>query len=246
VQQIRKRLTYANVMSSIAVFLILGGATAFAAKKIGSHQLKSNSVTTAKIKANAVTTRKIKKEAVGTAKIKNAAVTGEKIAGNTITGANINAETTPFGRVVAKFRGSGNVQVSTTSPTFTNYPLNPTTYTQAAEEDDSFVGAMNITFQSGCELPEGGGSRRATAFVLVDSPNPAEPKNEQIVAIGEVQDEGTGTVSKRLEIGPFIYGRFEPGNPTPHTVSLVVVGSCKTGTTGIVASSGAVDVIGTK
>ena len=31
VKQIRKRLTYANVMSSIAVFLVLGGATAFAA-----------------------------------------------------------------------------------------------------------------------------------------------------------------------------------------------------------------------
>ncbi len=243
-QQIRKRLTYANVMSSIAVFLILGGATAFAAKKIGSNQLKSNSVTTAKIKANAVTTRKIKKNAVTTAKIKNAAVTGEKIAGNTITGANINAETTPFGRVVAKFRGSGNVPVSTTSTTFTNYPLNPTTYTQAAEENDSFVGAMNITFQSECELSAG--FRRATAFVLLDSPNPAEPKNEQIVALGEVVDEGTGTVSKRLEIGPFIFGRFEPGTPTPHTVSLVVQGFCKTGTTGIVASSGAVDVIGTK
>jgi hypothetical protein len=52
VKHIRKRLTYANVMSSIAVFLILGGATAFAAKKIGSNQLKSNSVTTAKIKKN--------------------------------------------------------------------------------------------------------------------------------------------------------------------------------------------------
>jgi hypothetical protein len=79
VKQIRKRLTYANVMSSIAVFLILGGATAVAATKIGSHQLKSNSVTTAKIKANAVTTRKIKKEAVTTAKIKNLAVTNPKL-----------------------------------------------------------------------------------------------------------------------------------------------------------------------
>ena len=35
-KQIRKRLTYANVMSSIAVFLVLGGATAFAASKIGA------------------------------------------------------------------------------------------------------------------------------------------------------------------------------------------------------------------
>ena len=46
---IRKRLTYANVMSSIAVFLILGGATAFAAKKIGSNEIKGNSITTGKI-----------------------------------------------------------------------------------------------------------------------------------------------------------------------------------------------------
>jgi hypothetical protein len=70
VKQIRKRLSYANVMSSIAVFLVLGGGAAFAASKIGSHQLKSNSVTTAKIKKEAVTTAKIKKNAVTGAKVK--------------------------------------------------------------------------------------------------------------------------------------------------------------------------------
>jgi len=84
VKQIRKRLTYANVMSSIAVFLILGGATAFAAKKIGSNQLKANSVTTAKIKKNAVTAKKIRKNAVTTAKIKNDAVTGAKVNESTL------------------------------------------------------------------------------------------------------------------------------------------------------------------
>jgi hypothetical protein len=72
VKQIRKRLTYANVMSSIAVFLVLGGATAVAAKKIGSNQLKANSVTTAKIKKNAVTTAKIKNNAVNGAKVNEA------------------------------------------------------------------------------------------------------------------------------------------------------------------------------
>jgi hypothetical protein len=70
VKQIRKRLTYANVMSSIAVFLILGGATAIAASKIGTSQLKASAVTTGKIKKEAVTTSKIKKEAVTGAKIK--------------------------------------------------------------------------------------------------------------------------------------------------------------------------------
>jgi hypothetical protein len=70
VKHIRKRLTYANVMSSIAVFLILGGATAFAAKKIGTSQIKANAVTTGKIKKEAVTTSKIKKDAVTGAKVK--------------------------------------------------------------------------------------------------------------------------------------------------------------------------------
>jgi hypothetical protein len=72
VKQVRKRLTYANVMSSLAVFLVLGGATAFAAKKIGSNQLKANSVTTAKIKKKAVTTAKIKNNAVTGAKANEA------------------------------------------------------------------------------------------------------------------------------------------------------------------------------
>jgi hypothetical protein len=69
VKQIRKRLTYANVMSSIAVFLVLGGATAIAAKKIGTAQLKAGAVTTGKIKKNAVTTAKIKNNAVTGAKV---------------------------------------------------------------------------------------------------------------------------------------------------------------------------------
>lgn len=63
-KQIRKRLTYSNVMSSLAVFLVLGGATAFAAglakNSVGSKQLKKNAVTSAKIKNGAVTGAKVK------------------------------------------------------------------------------------------------------------------------------------------------------------------------------------------
>jgi hypothetical protein len=73
-KQIRKRWTYANVMSSIAVFLILGGATAFAAAKLGK-----NTVGTKQLKNNAVTTKKIKNGAVTTAKLKDGAVTGAKV-----------------------------------------------------------------------------------------------------------------------------------------------------------------------
>ena len=69
----RKRLTYANVMSSIAVFLVLGGA-AFAAS-----QLPKNSVGSKQLKKNAVTNAKIKKDAVTGAKVKNGSLTGSDI-----------------------------------------------------------------------------------------------------------------------------------------------------------------------
>ena len=71
-RRIRQRLTYANAMSSLAVFLVLGGATAFAATKIGSDQLEANAVLTGKIKREAVTTAKIKKNAVNGAKANEA------------------------------------------------------------------------------------------------------------------------------------------------------------------------------
>jgi hypothetical protein len=93
VKQIRKRVTYANVMSSIAVFLVLGGGAAYAAKKIGTNEIKGNSITTGKIKKNAVTSSKIKKNAITTAKIKNGAVDSSKVKDGSLTGADINAST---------------------------------------------------------------------------------------------------------------------------------------------------------
>jgi hypothetical protein len=91
-KQIRKRLTYANVMSSLAVFLVIGGATAFAAT-----QLPKNSVGSKQLKKNAVTTAKIKKEAVAGGKIKNGAVSESKLADGAVTTNKIgdNAVTTP-------------------------------------------------------------------------------------------------------------------------------------------------------
>jgi hypothetical protein len=83
-KRLRPRLTYANVMSSIAVFLLLGGGAAIAANQLGKNsvgtkQLKKNAVTTADVKKNAITAAKIKKNAITTAKIKKDAVTGAKV-----------------------------------------------------------------------------------------------------------------------------------------------------------------------
>jgi hypothetical protein len=62
--QLRGKLTYANVVSTIALFVALGGATAFAA----SH-LAKNSVGRAQLRANAVTGAKVKDGSLGGADI---------------------------------------------------------------------------------------------------------------------------------------------------------------------------------
>lgn len=80
-KQLRKRLTYANVMSSIAVFLVLGGATAIAAG----------------LAKNSVGTKQLKKNAVTTAKIKNGAVTGAKVKAGSLTASNFAAGQLPAG-----------------------------------------------------------------------------------------------------------------------------------------------------
>lgn len=74
-RKIRTQLTYANVVATLALFVAVSGASAFAATQlarnsVGSRQLKSKSVTTGKLA--------------------NGAVNGAKVAKNSLTGANIN------------------------------------------------------------------------------------------------------------------------------------------------------------
>ena len=73
-KRLADRLTYANVISTLALFLVLTGGAAYAASlgknSVGTKQLKKNSVTAAKIKKNAVTTAQIKNGSVTGAKVK--------------------------------------------------------------------------------------------------------------------------------------------------------------------------------
>lgn len=84
-KRIRQRLTYANVVSSLALFLVLSGGAAYAAKKIGSHELRGGAVTTAKIKRNAVTRSKIEAAAISTAKIAPDALTNGRLADGSVS-----------------------------------------------------------------------------------------------------------------------------------------------------------------
>jgi len=58
-KRVRPKLSYGNVMASIAVFAVLGGGVAWAHGKIGTADLKNNAVTAPKIKAKAVKRAKL-------------------------------------------------------------------------------------------------------------------------------------------------------------------------------------------
>jgi hypothetical protein len=79
------KMTYANVISTICLFLLLGGGAAFAASQlgknsVGSKQLKKNAVTNAKIKKNAVTGGKVKNGSLSGADIDQASLTAVRAA----------------------------------------------------------------------------------------------------------------------------------------------------------------------
>ena len=84
---IGRRLTYANVIATLALFLALGGGAVWAAahntNKIGTGKLKPNAVTAGKIKADAITQSKIRNNAVTNAKLREGAVNLAKIAAGT-------------------------------------------------------------------------------------------------------------------------------------------------------------------
>ena len=112
-----RRLTYANVIATLALFLALGGGAVWAANKqankVGTGKLKPNAVTAGKIKANAVTTSKIRENAVTNAKIREGSVNFGKLATNTLVVAT--ATSSPVG-----VDGPSAVSVSFPSPvTFT-------------------------------------------------------------------------------------------------------------------------------
>jgi hypothetical protein len=107
----KRRLSYANVVSTLALFIALTGASAYATSKlaprsVGEPELRPGAVTAQKIRRNAVTAPKIKAAAIKQGKlaegsvsaakmsinaiasgsIVNGAVTNEKIAADAVTG----------------------------------------------------------------------------------------------------------------------------------------------------------------
>lgn len=196
---VRRRLSYANVIATLALFLALGGGAVWAAGKIDSNRIKANAVTAGKIKRNAVTSVKIRANAVTGAKIKPGAVNFTKFA----AGTNLIAGAT-----------SAPVAASEANPV--NVPLaGPTSFTPQAGTLDLLsveVKGNNlqrdavepceptvVPFVNGSEWEVAGGTLRVRAF----APTPERPTGLAPIAsatgpVGLTSPGATQTVSAKV------------------------------------------------
>ncbi len=142
-KRIHSRLTYANVMSSIAVFLVVAGGSAFAA-----NQLAKNSVGTKQIRTNAVTKAKIKARAVISGKIAVGAVRGNQVAGHSLSSDQIKpASIKPESLEVplAFLASFGGASATVPSGETVAYPLTNATWTQQPEQITVLFGGVQAT-----------------------------------------------------------------------------------------------------
>jgi hypothetical protein len=90
---LRSRLTYANVVATLALFLALGGA-AYAVSKlprnsVGAKQIKKSAVTGIKVRNGSLTGADVKAASLTGAAVKPASLTGANVADGSLTGAKV-------------------------------------------------------------------------------------------------------------------------------------------------------------
>ncbi len=242
---IRRHLSYANVVSTIGIFLLLAGGTAVAAKQlgkktVGTKQLKGNAVTKAKIKKNAVTRAKIRNGSVNAAKLADGAVTNGKIADSAVSGAKIDTASTVFGRRVARLASNATVPIAGA----TVYPVG--SYTQNADEDNQLVAAYDLRFGAGCTPP-----RVASAYLLIDAPDPLFPQPGELLGYSIGEDKTAGEATRRFDfkmpfVAPGSDSRTASSVASSHKLDVLVVGAGCTAGSGIDVVGALVDVIGTR
>ena len=90
-EKIRTKISYANVMSTIAVFFALGGGAVYAAQSIGSGDIRSDAIQSQHLATNAITSAAIASNAVRSVDIKRNAIKSSDIRAGAIKRSDIRA-----------------------------------------------------------------------------------------------------------------------------------------------------------
>lgn len=92
---VRSRLTYANIVSSVCLFLVLGGGTAVAltgANTVFSDDITNGEVKNGDIASNAVSNPKLRNDSVGGGKVAPESLSGGDLAGDSVMGADVDED----------------------------------------------------------------------------------------------------------------------------------------------------------
>jgi hypothetical protein len=214
-----RRLTYANVIATLALFLALGGGAVWAANKqaakVGTGKLKPNAVTAGKIKASAVTTSKIRENAVTNAKIREGSVNFGKLA----TGTGVVASAT-----------SSPVAVNGASAVTVSFPT-PVSFTPAANVVDLMsveVRSSNLS-RSGTEpcrvqvLPLVNGTEWAGAPLVLSAFEPNGENPAGVIGSGGVTSPiGLAAAGQTQTIGAKLIGSPRCSSNGSVTVAVAV------------------------
>jgi hypothetical protein len=159
--QNKPRLTYANIVSTIALFLALGGGAAYAAGRIQSGDIASGAVRTSDIFKRAVVSGKIAKGAVRSNQIADGAVSARQIGAGAVGSAQIgNGAVAPSNLQFPVFYAAspkGGSAPVTSGPD--PYPLTDASWSQKPGEINVVFGAASATLTY-----DGSGSGQCQVF----------------------------------------------------------------------------------
>jgi hypothetical protein len=96
-RKLRPRITYANVVSTVALAIAIGGGTAYAATKIGTSSIRYHAVTASKVANNAITASKVKNKALSGSDIRDNSLTSAQIRTGTLQASDFAANQLPKG-----------------------------------------------------------------------------------------------------------------------------------------------------
>jgi hypothetical protein len=218
---IKPRLTYANVVSTLCLFLALGGGAAFAASKVRSGDIARNAVKSRNLGPGAVKTTDVFKRAVTSGKLALGAVRSNQIADGSIgskqigTGA-VSPSNLQFPVFYAASPKGGSAPVS---PGPDAYPLTGSTWTQQPGEIDVIFGAAAATIAYD---ESGAGSCRVFLEVSL---------NGQQIGGGELSTGSTTPQPVEQSVGA--QPQVDPVAPVKNqlTVSTASNGACTQGST---------------
>lgn len=153
--RLKRHLTFANVLSCMALFVALGGGVAVAAGKIGPNAVKATNiakeaVTNPKLKKQAVTSGKIKDGNVNAADLATGSVINSKLAKKAVTNAKLGNESVGTSKLAeksvteatlaAESVGTGKID----NEAITAAKLSPSFYLQLLK-NASYVNSASIT-----------------------------------------------------------------------------------------------------